>query len=232
MGLALALSLAAAVSLGITRFAYGLLLPPMRADLQWSYTLAGAMNTANAWAIWWARCCRPWLLRRLGASRLLLAGSAFASLFMGLSGFFIEAVPLLAAARAGRCRQRLPVDRRQPAGGAAGGAAAPARRPAAGPVLRRTAAWASCCRRCWCRPCSRPRATAPMAGPGPGGAWRWRAWRPPACWSGRRARCSACSRLPQRRRRRRRPRTRFGWWPLRSGAGRATRCSASATSAT
>ena len=40
--LALALSLGAAVSLGITRFAYGLLLPPMRADLGWSYTLAGA----------------------------------------------------------------------------------------------------------------------------------------------------------------------------------------------
>jgi uncharacterized membrane protein len=40
--LAFALSLGAAVSLGVTRFAYGLLLPPMRADLQWSYTLAGA----------------------------------------------------------------------------------------------------------------------------------------------------------------------------------------------
>ena len=46
--LALALSLGAAISLGITRFAYGLLLPPMRADLGWSYTLAGAMNTGNA----------------------------------------------------------------------------------------------------------------------------------------------------------------------------------------
>ena len=45
--LALALSLGAAISLGITRFAYGLLLPPMRADLGWSYTLAGAMNTVN-----------------------------------------------------------------------------------------------------------------------------------------------------------------------------------------
>ena len=42
--IALALSLGAAVSLGITRFAYGLLLPVMRADLGWSYTLAGAMN--------------------------------------------------------------------------------------------------------------------------------------------------------------------------------------------
>ena len=46
--LALALSLGAAISLGITRFAYGLLLPPMRTDLGWSYTLAGAMNTVNA----------------------------------------------------------------------------------------------------------------------------------------------------------------------------------------
>ena len=46
--LAAILSLGAAVSLGITRFAYGLLLPIMRDDLAWTYTLAGAMNTANA----------------------------------------------------------------------------------------------------------------------------------------------------------------------------------------
>jgi predicted MFS family arabinose efflux permease len=38
------LALAAAVSLGLARFAYALLLPPMRADLQWSYFTAGAMN--------------------------------------------------------------------------------------------------------------------------------------------------------------------------------------------
>lgn len=46
--LAVALSMGAAVSLGITRFAYALLLPPMREDLGWTYTLAGAMNTVNA----------------------------------------------------------------------------------------------------------------------------------------------------------------------------------------
>ena len=89
------LSLAAAVSLGVTRFAYGLLLPPMRADLQWSYTLAGAMNTANAFGYLVGALLAPRLLRLLGAPRLLLAGSACASLFMGLSGFFIEAAPLL-----------------------------------------------------------------------------------------------------------------------------------------
>ena len=47
-GLALALALAAAVSLGLARFSYALLLPPMRAELHWSYFVAGAMNTANA----------------------------------------------------------------------------------------------------------------------------------------------------------------------------------------
>ena len=45
---ALALALAAAVSLGLARFSYALLLPPMRADLGWSYFTAGAMNTVNA----------------------------------------------------------------------------------------------------------------------------------------------------------------------------------------
>lgn len=93
--LALALSLGAAVSLGVTRFAYGLLLPPMRADLQWSYTLAGAMNTANALGYLLGALATPRLMGRYGPSRLLLGGSALASLFMGLSGFFIEAAPLL-----------------------------------------------------------------------------------------------------------------------------------------
>ena len=39
---AAALALGAAVSLGLSRFAYALLLPPMRADLGWSYLTAGA----------------------------------------------------------------------------------------------------------------------------------------------------------------------------------------------
>lgn len=95
IGLALALSLGAAVSLGVTRFAYGLLLPPMRADLGWSYTLAGAMNTANALGYLLGALVTPRLMARLGPSRLLLWGSLLASLFMGLSGFFTGAAPLL-----------------------------------------------------------------------------------------------------------------------------------------
>ncbi|WP_249931264.1 YbfB/YjiJ family MFS transporter [Ramlibacter sp. 2FC] len=93
--LALALSLGAAVSLGITRFAYGLLLPPMRADLGWSYTLAGAMNTVNALGYLLGALATPALLRHLDAARLLLGGALLASLFMALSGFFTAAAPLL-----------------------------------------------------------------------------------------------------------------------------------------
>ncbi|MBC7620079.1 MAG: YbfB/YjiJ family MFS transporter [Candidatus Saccharibacteria bacterium] len=95
-GLALALSLGAAVSLGITRFAYGLLLPVMRTDLGWSYTLAGGMNTANALGYFLGALATPWLMRRWGPSKLLWAGAALSSLFMGLSGFFTSADPLLA----------------------------------------------------------------------------------------------------------------------------------------
>jgi len=93
--LALALSLGAAISLGITRFAYGLLLPAMRTDLGWTYTLAGAMNTANALGYFLGALATPWLLRRLGPSALLWGGAALASAFMGLSGFFTDAQPLL-----------------------------------------------------------------------------------------------------------------------------------------
>ena len=93
--LALTLSLGAAVSLGITRFAYGLLLPAMREDLGWSYTLAGAMNTANAFGYFLGALLTPWLLQRVGASLLLWGGAFLASLFMALSGFFTATEPLM-----------------------------------------------------------------------------------------------------------------------------------------
>ena len=95
IGLALALSMGAAVSLGITRFAYGLLLPPMRADLQWSYALAGGMNTANAVGYLLGALVTPALMRRFGAARLLIAGAVLASLFMAGSGFVTAAPALL-----------------------------------------------------------------------------------------------------------------------------------------
>ena len=42
------LSLGPAVSNGLARFAYGLILPAMQADLSWNFTEAGWLNTANA----------------------------------------------------------------------------------------------------------------------------------------------------------------------------------------
>ena len=86
--LALALSLGAAVSLGITRFAYGLLLPPMRADLGWSYALAGAMNTSNAAGYLLGALVTPLVLPRVSVGRMLVWSSLVASLLMAVSGLF------------------------------------------------------------------------------------------------------------------------------------------------
>ena len=93
--LALALSLGAAVSLGITRFSYGLLLPPMREDLGWSYALAGGMNTANAAGYLLGAVMTPALMRRFGPIRLLVWGAFWASVFMVASGFLTSAPALL-----------------------------------------------------------------------------------------------------------------------------------------
>ncbi|WP_228892926.1 YbfB/YjiJ family MFS transporter [Pseudoduganella aquatica] len=91
---ALALSLAAAVALGLSRFSYGLLLPPMRADLEWSYLQAGAMNTCNALGYFLGALATPALMRRLGVWRLMIAGCILASLFMLVSGAVTGAAAL------------------------------------------------------------------------------------------------------------------------------------------
>lgn len=92
---AFALSLGAAVSLGLTRFSYALLLPPMRADLDWSYFLAGAMNTGNALGYFLGALATPALMRRYGAQTSLVGGAILASLFMLLSGFVVDVEVLI-----------------------------------------------------------------------------------------------------------------------------------------
>ena len=82
----LALALAAAVSLGTARFSYALLLPPMRADLGWSYFTAGAMNTVNAAGYLLGALVLPWLMQRHDARRVMLLGGAAAALLMVLHG--------------------------------------------------------------------------------------------------------------------------------------------------
>src|SRR5437868_775176 len=78
---AAALALAAAVSLGLARFSYALLLPPMRNDLGWSYLTAGAMNTINAAGYLAGALIMPAWLRHASARRALLAGG-FSSGFL------------------------------------------------------------------------------------------------------------------------------------------------------
>ena len=91
---ALALSLGAAVALGLSRFSYGLLLPPMRDDLGWSYLLAGSMNTFNALGYFLGALATPALMRRLGVWRLLMGGCVLASLFMLMSGLVSDTTAL------------------------------------------------------------------------------------------------------------------------------------------
>ena len=83
---AMALALGAAISLGLARFSYALLLPPMRADLGWSYFTAGAMNTANAAGYLLGALLAPHALVRHDARLLLLAGAWATALLLALHG--------------------------------------------------------------------------------------------------------------------------------------------------
>ncbi len=92
---ALALSMGAALSLGVTRFSYALLLPAMRDDLGWSYVLAGAMNTANAAGYMVGATMMPWLMGRRALWWPFVWGGVWACVFMAASGFFRDPNGLL-----------------------------------------------------------------------------------------------------------------------------------------
>jgi predicted MFS family arabinose efflux permease len=82
---ALGLSAGAAVALGLSRFAYGLLLPPMRMDLGWTYVEAGALNTANGAGYIIGALVAAWAARRWGTARAFLAGYAVSVLVLLLT---------------------------------------------------------------------------------------------------------------------------------------------------
>ncbi len=92
---AAALALGAAVSLGLARFAYALLLPPMRNDLGWSYLTAGAMNTINALGYLVGALLVPRLLRHRSARQLLLAGSGATAVLLAGHGLVLADAALL-----------------------------------------------------------------------------------------------------------------------------------------
>ncbi|KAB8041905.1 YbfB/YjiJ family MFS transporter [Janthinobacterium aquaticum] len=98
VAIALALSLGAAIALGLSRFSYGLLLPTMRADLGWSYLLAGAMNTWNAFGYFLGALATPLLMRRFGVWRMLVLAAVLSGLLM-LAASVLTATTALYAQR-------------------------------------------------------------------------------------------------------------------------------------
>lgn len=84
--LAIGLSLGSAIALGLARFSYALLLPPMKADLGWTFAQAGALNTANAAGYLVGALAFPLLSRRWRASTLLAAGCALTVVLMATCG--------------------------------------------------------------------------------------------------------------------------------------------------
>jgi predicted MFS family arabinose efflux permease len=86
---ALALGLMAAVSLGLARFSYALLLPAMRADLGWTYFTAGAMNTVNAAGYLVGALLAPRMLARWDVRRVMLVGGASAALLLAAHGLVL-----------------------------------------------------------------------------------------------------------------------------------------------
>jgi len=68
------LSLGVLVTNGFGRFAYGLILPAMRADLGWSYAQAGWLNTANALGYILGALGTMAAIRRLSPSLLFAVG--------------------------------------------------------------------------------------------------------------------------------------------------------------
>ena len=90
----LALSLGPAVSNGLARFAYGLILPAMRDDLALSYTVAGWINTANAIGYLVGAVAMFSLGGCLRPTATFVWGMAITSLALLASGFTIDLVML------------------------------------------------------------------------------------------------------------------------------------------
>lgn len=80
------LALGVLVTNGFGRFAYGLILPAMRADLGWSYAQAGWLNTANALGYILGAVAVMATIRRVSASALFAAGLAMTALAILATG--------------------------------------------------------------------------------------------------------------------------------------------------
>ncbi|MDQ1057407.1 putative MFS family arabinose efflux permease [Arthrobacter globiformis] len=78
--LALGLAVGPVIALGFMRFAYALLLPAMKSDLDWSYATAGGINTANAAGYILGSASGAWWGRRFGSRQAYIWGIAISAL--------------------------------------------------------------------------------------------------------------------------------------------------------
>lgn len=92
---ALGLMFGPAVSLGLARFAYALVLPSMRSALHWSYAVAGAMNTANALGYLAGAFLAAPAASRFGERRSFVVSFAVVALSLAASGISGNVVALL-----------------------------------------------------------------------------------------------------------------------------------------
>lgn len=81
------LSFGPAVSNSFSRFAYALILPAMRSDLEWSYSQAGSINTVNALGYLVGALLTRALVARLGNRMLYAWGMVITSVAIAATGF-------------------------------------------------------------------------------------------------------------------------------------------------
>jgi predicted MFS family arabinose efflux permease len=80
------LAMGPAVSRGLARFAYALLLPAMRTDLGWNFATAGSMSTGNSAGYWAGALAAAPIGKRLGDKRVFVVELLLTALAVGASG--------------------------------------------------------------------------------------------------------------------------------------------------
>lgn len=89
------LAMGPVVALGLSRFAYALLLPAMRSDLGWNFADAGTLNTANAIGYLAGALVAAPVGRRFGDKTVFVLGLLLTAIATGASGFSADFKALL-----------------------------------------------------------------------------------------------------------------------------------------
>ena len=90
------LSFGPAVANSFARFAFALVLPAMRSDLQWTYSQAGTFNTVNAFGYLLGALLTLALVARVGNRTLYVCGMLVTSVAIAATGFVRDFEALMA----------------------------------------------------------------------------------------------------------------------------------------